>query len=37
MKSNVDAKNRETHANADTRTSSFNFAIKTVSLDSQED
>jgi hypothetical protein len=37
MKSNVVAKKREIHANAGTRISSFNFAIKTVSLDSRED
>jgi hypothetical protein len=37
MKSNVVGKKRETHANADTRISSFNFAIRTVSLGGRED
>jgi hypothetical protein len=30
-------KNRETHANADTRISSFNFTVRAVSLGSRED
>jgi hypothetical protein len=37
MKSNVVGKNRETQENADTRISSFNFAIGTVSLGGRED
>jgi hypothetical protein len=32
MKSSVVGKNRETHANADTRISSFNFAIRSLEL-----
>jgi hypothetical protein len=36
MQSKSDGKNRETHANADTRISSFNFADWTVSLGGRE-
>jgi hypothetical protein len=36
MKSNVVGKKREAHANADTRISSFNFAVGTVSLGGRE-
>jgi hypothetical protein len=37
MKWNFVGKKRETHANTDTRISSFNFDVETVSLDGQED